>query len=442
MKVTKQMTNDSPLALKLVKEVAIAHSGIYTYHRSELSSLGINEIPEEYNGVEWFNVYRPAILMQGAVDLFTNLPVTVEHPDVPVSPENSKDLMKGFTGNEAYVIMEDNEAYIHSVITLIDEEAIRYYNSDYREVSPGYVSENVWESGNHNGIDYQIKMINIMDVNHLALTVKGRGGPMACVRDSIITWAKLTKDGATIREQIKNVAKDRSFIRPIITSLADLPFTGDVQLLKTCLEDLETDKNISSEIVDTAVTKMLQVYDKIISDNCDRLNNIGGSMEDTTEDYQPGTVGISGAGSQEPTKSVAEKVEEELEKDTAATTTEETKSTEDADESKDKPEETGAEDSDTSKDDGVKDACKDAEPTEDSLTVDTVLKAVLDSNKAVLDAVTKLTEALTPKQVTADSAADATPQEPTVTMDAALVTDSDTNNNSSAIDDFMQMMRS
>ena len=425
MKVTKQMTNDSPLALKLVKEVAIAHSGIYTYHRSELSSLGINEIPEEYNGVEWFNVYRPAILMQGAVDLFTNLPVTVEHPDVPVSPENSKDLMKGFTGNEAYVIMEDNEAYIHSVITLIDEEAIRYYNSDYREVSPGYVSENIWESGNHNGIDYQIKMINIMDVNHLALTVKGRGGPMACVRDSIITWAKLTKEGATIREQIKNVAKDRSFIRPIITSLADLPFTGDVQLLKTCLEDLETDKNISSEIVDTAVTKMLQVYDKIISDNCDRLNNIGGSMEDTTKDYQLGTVGISGAGSQEPTKSVAEKVEEELKKDTAATTTtEKTKST------------------DTSKDDGVKDACKDAEPTEDSLTVDTVLKAVLDSNKAVLDAVTKLTEALTPKQVTADSEADATPQEPTVTMDAALVTDSDTNNNSSAIDDFMQMMRS
>ena len=137
MKVTKQMTNDSPLALKLVKEVAIAHSGIYTYHRSELSSLGINEIPEEYNGVEWFNVYRPAILMQGAVDLFTNLPVTVEHPDVPVSPENSKDLMKGFTGNEAYVIMEDNAAVnleYRDMIGLLggiykDDEACIYIHS-------------------------------------------------------------------------------------------------------------------------------------------------------------------------------------------------------------------------------------------------------------------------------------------------------------------------
>ena len=422
MKVTTQLTNDAPLALKLVKEVAIAHSGLYTYHRSELQSLGLNSIPEEYAGVEWFNVYRPAVLMQGAVDLFTNLPVTVEHPEVPVGPENSKELMKGFTGNEAYVTMEDDEAYIHSVITLIDEEAIRYYNMDYKEVSPGYVSENVWEKGNHKGIDYQIKMVNITDVNHLALTVKGRGGAMACVRDSIIAWARLTKDGASIRDKISSLSTDRSFIREIITSLSELPYTGDVQLLKTCLEDLETDTNISKEIVDAAVGKMLQVYDKVISDNCDRLNSIGGNMEDTTTDYQAGTVASSNAEEQTATTAVEEKLKDSTSeaKDTAVEEKDK-KELADGCDTKDEPE------------------AKDTKDTAVAMDSAAFQKAVLDSNKAVLDALTKLTDLLSPKQEVTDSVSEGAMQ---VTTDSAIVTDSETVNSSSAIDDFMQMMRS
>ena len=90
---------------------------------------------------------------------------------------------------------------------------------------------------------------------------------------------------------------------------------------------------------------------------------------------------------------------------------------------------------DSDKDDSIKDACS------DKPTMDSVIKAVLDSNKAVLDAVTKLTEALTSKTVTKDSATDPT-VESTITTDGAIVADSDANNSSTAIDDFMQLMRS
>ena len=185
--------------LKLVKHVAIAHSGIYPYRKSELCTLGLDNdaIPEEYKDLDMFNVYRPAVLFVGTSDLFANLPLTVEHPDYLVDQNNCRDLMKGFTGNDVEVIMENGEAYVHSTVTLIDKDAIEYYENNHREVSPGYISHCVWESGEHNGVPYQIKMVSIDDVNHLALTVAGRGGKTACVRDSasnisLLTWAKLT----------------------------------------------------------------------------------------------------------------------------------------------------------------------------------------------------------------------------------------------------------
>lgn len=310
------ITEDSKLAykpLKLVKHVAIAHSGIYTYSKKELNTLNLNDsaIPEKYKDLDRFNVYRPVSLFVGTADLFTNLPVTVEHPDTLVDEYNCKDLMKGFTGNDSEIIMEDGEAYVHSTLTLIDKDAIAYYEDNHREVSPGYISSCIWEDGEHNGVPYQIKMVSIEDVNHLALTVSGRGGKTACVRDSndcrmnFLAWAKLTMDSADIREKISKVAEDSSFIAPIIQSMSDIPDVNSKELFMACLDDMKNASTMSPTVIKAAVDKLLQIYDKLI-DECGSEYNIGGTMatENTgdkpTTDYAPGATGAAGTGTQQP----------------------------------------------------------------------------------------------------------------------------------------------
>lgn len=313
--MSRLITEDSKAAfkpLKLVKHVAIAHSGIYTYGRKELGTLNLDDstIPEKYKDLDKFNVYRPVSLFVGTADLFTNLPVTVEHPDTLVDEYNCRDLMKGFTGNDSEIIMEDGEAYVHSTLTLIDKDAIAYYEDNHREVSPGYISKCIWEEGEHNGVPYQIKMVSIEDVNHLALTVCGRGGKTACVRDSkdcrigLLAWTKLTMDSKDIREKISKVAEDSSFIAPIIQSMSDIPDVNSKELFMACLDDMKNASTMEPTVIKAAVDKLLQIYDKLI-DECGSEYNIGGTMatENTedkqTTDYAPGATGAAGTGTQQ-----------------------------------------------------------------------------------------------------------------------------------------------
>ncbi len=314
--MSQLITEDSKAAykpLKLVKHVAIAHSGIYTYSKKELGTLNLDDstVPEKYKDFDKFNVYRPVSLFVGTADLFTNLPVTVEHPDTLVDEYNCRDLMKGFTGNDSEIIMEDGEAYVHSTLTLIDKDAIAYYEDNHREVSPGYISRCIWEEGEHNGVPYQIKMVSIEDVNHLALTVCGRGGKTACVRDSkdcrmgLLAWTKLTMDSKDIREKISKVAEDSSFIAPIIQSMSDIPDVNSKELFMACLDDMKNASTMEPTVIKAAIDKLLQIYDKLI-DECGSEYNIGGTMatenteEKQTVDYAPGATGTAGTGTQQP----------------------------------------------------------------------------------------------------------------------------------------------
>lgn len=287
----KYITRDDAITNKIVKDVAIAHSGIYKYAREELPTIGLSldSIPSKYSDKLFFNVYRPALLMEGAADLFTRLPVTVEHPDKLVDAENFGILAKGFTGDSVKVIMEDNEAYIHSTLTLIGQEAIDYYTHDCKEVSPGYVSDSVWEDGVHDGDEYQIKMVSIKGVNHLAMTVAGRGGALACVRDS-----------KAVREMISEVKDHKAFIPEIITSIEDIPMTSDKQLLISCLNDMKDSDTMDSAIVDKAMEKIVTLYDNIVKSNTGGNNMDATKTSDpkATTDYAAGSVGIAGTGTQ------------------------------------------------------------------------------------------------------------------------------------------------
>jgi hypothetical protein len=169
----------------IVKDVVIARSGLYEYSRKELASLGLKDIPKVYDGIDVFKVYRPASVLMAAHDKFTKLPITREHV-AWINPQNYRDHVIGWTGDSSTMLMSDDksEVIIKSSANVADAEGIAAYDSGIREVSPGYSGHFVWKEGAYQGREYQIVMDSISEVNHLALTVQGRGGPDVKIADS------------------------------------------------------------------------------------------------------------------------------------------------------------------------------------------------------------------------------------------------------------------
>jgi len=186
MKIGKGIViDDAPT--KLHKNVSIACSGIYQYHVKELPGMGVGQVPDIHRNKRIFNVYRPAGVLKDAVSLFVRLPLTREHPEDFVDPDNFRDVVIGWTGDSSDVelLEEAGKFTIKSTLNILDKEGISAYNSGIKEVSPGYVASFQWKDGKtDDGVEYQIEMTKIDEVNHLALVDNGRGGKDASILDS------------------------------------------------------------------------------------------------------------------------------------------------------------------------------------------------------------------------------------------------------------------
>lgn len=271
---------------RLHKRVAIAHSGVYTYLKDELPTLGLSldSIPEMFRNETHFNVYRPAAVMAKAAPLFARQPVVVEHPDRLVSPENAQDLTSGFTGDSVRVSYRNGEAYLDSTLTLIAEDAIRYYEEGYKEVSPGYFTDCRWVSDtmNYKGMPVHILVTNISEVNHLALTVAGRGGPTACVLDSkgegmfltdLFKAAKhlFTRDSVETAQTLLTQLCQEGITAEKVGELIDKVMTFTTVFLASdektellrYLEDLRFAADLNKEEVKSAVNTVLSLYTKL-----------------------------------------------------------------------------------------------------------------------------------------------------------------------------------
>ena len=271
---------------RLHKKVAIAHSGVYTYMKDELPSLhlSIDSIPEMFKNETHFNVYRPAAVLAKAAPLFARQPVVVEHPNSLVDPLNAQSLTSGFTGDSVRVSYRNGEAYLDSTLTLIAEDAIRYYEEGYKEVSPGYFTECRWVSDamSYKGMPVHIIVTNIPEVNHLALTVAGRGGPTACVLDSkgdnmfltdLFKAAKnlFTRDSVETAETLLNqlcqpgiTAEAVGSIIDKVVTLATVFLASDekTELLRY-LDDLRFAADLNKEEVQSAVNTVMSLYNKL-----------------------------------------------------------------------------------------------------------------------------------------------------------------------------------
>jgi len=173
------------------KEVILCRSGYQLYTREELEAAGmdLSELPVK----DVYTEYRPPAAVVKAKSLFRRLPLTKEHPDGWVTPDNWNKLAGGTTGEEVEVVaIDDTDIGLRSSLVFNSKSLYNYYKAGNKEVSVGYLEKREIVKDNPN---YDIIMLSIDEVNHCAVTTAGRGGQSVAILDSIIGGMKSMRTG-------------------------------------------------------------------------------------------------------------------------------------------------------------------------------------------------------------------------------------------------------
>jgi hypothetical protein len=206
---------------------------------------------QEYLGVEMgrpdlekVKVYRPEgeVFAQDAVRSLAGKPITIEHPDQPVTSANWRDFAVGHIGED---VMRDGE-FIRVPLILMDAKAVEEVKSGRSQLSVGYSAVIEWADGvTPSGEKYQAKQTAIR-ANHVAITHTARGGPHLRMGDNdrreTMATRTITVDGLPVTledrdAQIveKQLAKLTTDLATAQTALATAQTTAqnDVAVAKT-----------------------------------------------------------------------------------------------------------------------------------------------------------------------------------------------------------------
>jgi hypothetical protein len=219
---------------RIVKNMRICGSGIYTYARREAHLLHLDPVPEKYKNLEFINVYRPPEILEKFKDYFARVPIITGH-HVKVDRQNAKDLVVGMVGDtvESEVDKDDGETYLYTTGTIVAGDGVDAYEN-YGQLSVGYDPEMAWEEGVHNGVQYQAVLKGFKDVNHLLICKVARGGPQCMVMDSLDELSPLER----FIHQNQNGGEDMGIFKKIFGSTANKALAGDEQLVPVYLESI------------------------------------------------------------------------------------------------------------------------------------------------------------------------------------------------------------
>lgn len=155
----------------IAANVRVARTGIQIYRGDQLGKPEMSQV----------RVYRPPeeVFNEDAIRSYAHRPVTVGHPDEPVTPTNWKNHSVGQTGDE---VVRDGQTVRVSMLVM-DEAAIQAVNGGIRELSMGYSADIDWTDGETpDGEPYDAIQRNHR-MNHLAIVATARGGSKLRIGD-------------------------------------------------------------------------------------------------------------------------------------------------------------------------------------------------------------------------------------------------------------------
>lgn len=117
-------------------------------------------------------------------------PLTNEHPDGAVTPENVKALSIGIVGEN----ISHDDTFVQSNVTVMETDSIKEVESGEKvELSTGYTCKLEEAPGVYNGEEYDVRQRNIV-YNHVCITKLGRAGPEVRLRLDSQDAIQLTKE--------------------------------------------------------------------------------------------------------------------------------------------------------------------------------------------------------------------------------------------------------
>lgn len=152
----------TPEGYLICRDAVLARTGTQEYHK--------NEIFSDYNGEDVVvNVIRDSkeVFSQEAIASFENKPVTCEHPEEDVTPDNYKDYAVGFVRDVHKGTVDGQEVLLGNLI-ITDADCINDIENGIRtDLSCGYTCDITDEK--------EPRQVNIRG-NHVALCEQGRAG--------------------------------------------------------------------------------------------------------------------------------------------------------------------------------------------------------------------------------------------------------------------------
>lgn len=245
------------------KDVILCRSGIQIYSYAEVvAALGEPPVKKDF-----YKEYRPASVVVKAQDKCRNLPVTKEHPDVWVNPDNWDKLCGGIVGNEVSVVALEGESEgeigIKSDLTFYTRKLYDYYLEN-KEVSLGYTCKKHYVE-NPDEVGYDILLDEITEVNHLAITRAGRGGSSVAVIDSIIGGLRPMRTGifAYLASKMQKDSKEPfSFGKEVLNAVKNSKGTTEEELageMKGVLDSMSVLKDCEAK--DTLLDVVKDCFD-------------------------------------------------------------------------------------------------------------------------------------------------------------------------------------
>lgn len=235
----------TPEGFLVCHDVPIARTGTQLYTSDEVpidagpdGLIRVERPPEE--------VFRPETLTS-----FEGKPVTVEHPNDFVTPENWGRLAVGITTNvRRGEGIQDDLLIADLVIT--DQGAISYVNKALPEVSAGY--EAVYQQTDA-GRGVQRDIVG----NHVALVERGRAGPRCSIQDKEPTMSKTTPKKRTWMDRLRTAfkANDEAAMEEALAEAKDA---------KDADGDDDEDDEKKSKTGDAAIAALTQAVSKLTAD--------------------------------------------------------------------------------------------------------------------------------------------------------------------------------
>jgi len=156
----------------LVCQPRVARTGIQLYRGIEVGRPDLDQV----------RVYRPEseVMSRDALISLAGKPVTIEHPNEPVTAETWKRDAVGYVGDE---ILRDGQ-FLRVPLHLMDAKAVKEVKAGRSQLSVGYTAELQWGDGvTDAGEAYDVKQTAIR-ANHVAITHTARGGPQLRMGDN------------------------------------------------------------------------------------------------------------------------------------------------------------------------------------------------------------------------------------------------------------------